>query len=199
MPRAKQRTPALRDELLGAAVDVLAEGGPGGVTTRVVADRADTSVPALYELFGDKSGLVRALFYEGFRRLEAHYAALEVTDDAVGDLRAVIGAFRAFATANPYLFEVMYARPFAEFEPGPEETATGAATRGALVHAVERCVGSGHLEGDPVDLAHGLLAVSSGLVAQETAGWLGSTPESVERRWARSIAAFLRGSGLTET
>lgn len=196
MPRAKQRTPALREELLAAAVDVLAEGGPSGVTTRVVADRADTSVPALYELFGDKSGLVRALFYEGFRRLEAHYGALSVSDDPVEDLRAVMAAFRTFAKANPYLFEVMYARPFAEFEPGPEETATGAATRGALVHAVGRCVVSERLEGDAVDLAHGLLALSSGLVAQEIAGWLGSSPESVERRWSGSIAAFLQGSGL---
>jgi hypothetical protein len=30
-----------------------------------------TSVPAVYELFGDKAGLVREIFFEGFRRLGA--------------------------------------------------------------------------------------------------------------------------------
>ena len=193
MPRAKQRTPELRDALVAAAGEVLAEEGPIGLTTRAVADRAHTSVPALYELFGDKSGMVRALFYEGFRRLEAHYGALSPTDDPISDLRSVLGAFRAFANANPHLFEVMYARPFAEFEPGPAETATGAATRGALVQAVDRCVAARRLAGDPVDIAHGLLALSSGLATQEVAGWLGSTPASVERRWDVSLGAFLRG------
>lgn len=176
-----------------AALGVLAEDGPGGLTTREVAARASTSPPAIYELFGDKSGLVRALFFEGFRRLEAHYAELEPTDDAMADLWAVVAAFRAFAATNPSLFEVMYARPFAEFDPGPDEIATGAATRGALVHAVERCVTAGLIEGDPVDIAHGVMALASGLVAQEIAGWLGSTPASVQRRWDLSVAALLRG------
>ena len=198
MPRAKQRTPQLRAELLDAAATVLAEGGPASVTTRAVATRAETSPPAIYELFGDKSGLVRALFFEGFRRLQGHYDDLVASDDAVADLRAVIAAFRSFARIEPHLFEVMYSRPFAEFEPGPDEVAIGAATRDALVDAVARCIDDGLLAGDPVDIAHGLLALSGGLVTQENAGWLGSTPESVQRRWDGSIDAFLRGTGLAE-
>ena len=193
MPRAKQRTPELRADLLVAALDVLSAAGPVGVTTRAVATRAGTSVPALYELFGDKAGLVRALFFEGFRRLGRDYAELAPTSDPLADLVAAVETFRAFARANPRLFEVMYARPFAEFSPGPEELATGAATRGAFVGPVQRAVDRGLLVGDATDIAHGVLALAGGLVTQEIAGWLGSSPESIERRWQASVAAFLRG------
>ena len=57
MPRAKQRTPELRDRLLEVAVATLSEEGIARFTTRRVAERAGTSVPAVYELFDDKAGL----------------------------------------------------------------------------------------------------------------------------------------------
>ncbi len=66
MARAKQRTPELRDHLLDVAIATLADEGIAGFTTRRVAERAGTSVPAVYELFDDKAGLVWArLMAEG--------------------------------------------------------------------------------------------------------------------------------------
>ncbi len=192
MPRAKQRTPELRERLLRVAVATLDERGVEGFTTRGVAAGAGTSVPAVYELFGDKSGLVREVFYEGFRRLRARFAELPPTDDPRADLAAALRAFRDFARDSPALAEVMFSRPFAEFEPGPEELAAGASTRAHLVDGVRRAVRAGLLDGDPVDLAHVLLALAQGLAAQERAGWLGSTPESRDRRWDLAVDAFLR-------
>jgi AcrR family transcriptional regulator len=75
MPRAKQRTPELRDRLLQVAVETLESEGVGGFTTRRVAEEAATSTPAVYELFGDKAGLVREVFFEGFRLLRLHLDA----------------------------------------------------------------------------------------------------------------------------
>jgi AcrR family transcriptional regulator len=69
VPRAKQRTPALRDHVLQVAVELLATSGVAGFTTRRVARVARTSTPAVYELFGDKAGLVRGVFFVGFRLL----------------------------------------------------------------------------------------------------------------------------------
>src|ERR1700738_4669284 len=86
MPRAKQRTPELRDRLLDVAIATLSEEGIARVTTRRVAERAGTSVPAVYELFDDKAGLVRAMFFEGFRLLGAELAKVPVTADPVADL-----------------------------------------------------------------------------------------------------------------
>ena len=69
MPRAKQRTQQMRERVLATAVDMLASDGVAEFTTRRVAQQANTSTPAVYELFGDKAGLVAEMFFEGFRAL----------------------------------------------------------------------------------------------------------------------------------
>lgn len=191
MPRAKQRTPQLREQLVEVAVATLRADGVEGFTTRRVAAGADTSVPAVYELFGDKSGLVREVFYAGFRELGARFAALTQTADPRADLAAALAAFRAFTGENQALAAVMFARPFAEFEPGPEELAAGEMTREHLVGLARRAVDAGLLDGDPVDLAHVLLAVAQGLAEQERAGWLGSTATSRDRRWDLAVRTLL--------
>ena len=101
--------------------------------------------------------------------------------------------FREFVRANPVLAEVMFSRPVADFQPGPDETRAGAAVREFVVGRVRRCVNAGLLAGDPADIAHVLLAVAQGLAAQETAGWLGTSKASVDRRWALGIRAALDG------
>jgi hypothetical protein len=40
-----------------------------------------------------------------------------------------------------------------------------------------------------------LLALAQGLAAQESAGWLGSSRESRDRRWELAVAAVLDGLG----
>jgi AcrR family transcriptional regulator len=80
MPRPKQRTPQLRDRVLQAAVDTLTNSGVAGFTTRKVAEGAGTSTPAVYELFSDKAGLVREVFFEGFRMLYRRLDELGATD-----------------------------------------------------------------------------------------------------------------------
>ena len=69
MPRPKQRTDELRQHILETAVQLIATDGVAGFTTRRIVEEASTSIPAMYELFGDKSGLVREIFFEGFRLL----------------------------------------------------------------------------------------------------------------------------------
>ena len=193
MPRSKQRTPELRERLLDTAIELLAVDGTAAVTTRRVADAADTSAPAIYELFGDKAGLVRAVFFEGFRRLVASLDEVPVRDGTTNDLLSIVIAFRRFTLANPRLFEVMYSKPFEVFTPGPDEQALGDTSRNILIDRSKACVKGGAIHGDPVDIAHAVLALSIGLATQETAGWLGSTEESRERRWVSATESLLRG------
>lgn len=193
MPRAKQRTPELRDRVLDAAVAVLVSEGVSGFTTRRIAREAETSLPAVYELFGDKAGLVREVFFGGFRRLDRHLAGLEETADPRADLEAAFVAFRGFVAANPVLAQVMFSRPFADFDPGPREQAAGAATREFVLRRVRRGVDAGLFRGDETDIAHVLLALAQGLAAQESAGWLGTSQESRDRRWALAVRTALDG------
>lgn len=194
MPRAKQRTPALRDHLLEVAIATLSEEGIARFTTRRVAERAGTSVPAVYELFNDKAGLVRAMFFEGFRLLGGELAKVPLTDDPLGDLERLVPVFRLFCRAYPRLAQVMFSRPFADFEPGPDELAAGAAVREEFIGRIQRCIDARLLTGDPTDVAHVLLALAQGLAVQEAGRWLGSG-QLIERRWKLGVTSLLTGFG----
>lgn len=172
---------------------MLAAEGVQGFTARKVASTAGTSTPAVYELFGDKGGLVREVFFHGFQVLGAELERLRESGAPRADLIAVIEAFRMFVRDNPVLAEVMFSRPVADFQPGPDEARAGAAVREFVVGRVRRCVDAGLLAGDPADIAHVLLAAAQGLAAQETAGWLGTSKASVDRRWTLGIHAVLDG------
>ena len=192
MPRPKQRTPELRDRVLQVAVSTLNEDGLSGFTTRRVAEQAGTSVPAVYELFQDKSGLLRAVFFEGFRMLSRRLLTVPETDDAVTDVQRLIPVFRRFCLDYPALARVMFSRPFQDFDPGPEELASPS-VREIFVGRIKRCTDAGLLTGDPVDIAHVLLALAQGLAVQEGGRWLGKSKASVNRRWDVGVTGILRG------
>lgn len=194
MPRAKQRTQELRDHVLRVAVDTLAGEGVTGFTTRRVAQQAATSTPAVYELFGDKAGLVREVYFEGFRLLRRRFDTLNDGDDPRADLVRLMQLFREFVRRNPVLAEVMFSRPFADFDPGPAERDAGSQVREFIVAHVQRCMDAGILRtGNATDVAHALLALAQGLAAQENAGWLGTAKTSRDRRWNLAIRAMLDG------
>ncbi len=195
MPRTKQRTPELRERVLAAAVDLLANEGVAGLTARSLAARADTSAPALYELFGDKSGVVRELYFEGFRRLLEDLAATAETDDPLSDLWSMATTYRRFVRGNRELAEVMFSRPFTDFSPGPEELAATSSVRVLIVGRVRRCIEAGRLRGDETDVAHVFVALLQGMAFAEAAGRLGTSTESVERRWRLAIGTLLNGFG----
>ncbi len=194
MARPKQRTPELRARVLSTAVEVLSRDGLSGFTTRRVAEGAGTSLPAVYELFTDKAGLVRAVYLEGFRRLGRELAAVPESAAPLADLERLIAAFRQFCLDYPALARVMFSRPFEDFDPRPGDLRPDAPTvREILLARVRRCVAEGALAGDPVDIAHVLLALAQGLAVQEGGRWLGSSASSVDRRWTAGVRALLRG------
>jgi AcrR family transcriptional regulator len=196
MPRTKQRTPELRDRMLAVALELVGAEGPAGLTARTLATRADTSASALYELFGDKSGVVRELYFEGFRRLSVELSAAAESADAVADLWTLASAYRRFIRANGALAEIMFSRPFTEFSPGPDELAATSSVRVLIVGRVRRCIDAGQLRGDETDVAHVLVALVQGMAFAEAAGRLGTSTESIERRWRLAIGAALNGFGV---
>jgi AcrR family transcriptional regulator len=193
MPRAKQRTPQLRNRVLEVAVNALGEHGVSGFTTRRVAELAGTSVPAVYELFDDKAGLIRQVFFEGFRLLGRELATVPATDDPLTDVAALAQAYRRFCVQRPALAQVMFTRPFASFDPSPEDVAAGAAVRELIIGRIKRCIDAGLTVGNPTDIGHVLLALVQGLAVQEAGGWLGNSAASVDRRWEIGVKTLLRG------
>ena len=193
MPRPKQRTTALRERGLATALAVLAEDGVTGLTTRAVARRAGASVPAVYEVFGDKAGLIREIFIEGFRMLGADLSALPANQDPLDALRQLAQRFRRFVVRNPVLAQVMFSRPFADFDPTADEAKAAVTVRRIFVRHVRTAVDAGVLTGDPTDVALVFFTVVEGLAAAENAQQLGSSKQSVDRRWRLALTALLRG------
>ncbi|HKG03428.1 MAG TPA: TetR/AcrR family transcriptional regulator [Conexibacter sp.] len=193
MPKPKQRTPELGEQVLAAALRIVERDGVAALTARGLAEEAGTSPPAVYELFGDKTGVVRAMFFAGFAQLGAALAALRESDDAVEDLVALVQTYRGFVVEHPALAAVMFSRPFASFDPAPEELAAGAVVRERIVAMVRRAIAAGRLRGDPTDVAHACVALVHGLAAAESARRLGGSAAAIERRWDLAVRALLRG------
>ncbi len=176
------------------ALERLAESGVPGFTTRRIAAAAGTSPAAVYELFGDKAGLVRELFFEGFRMLRRRYDAVPSSADPRDELVALAECFRDFVRENPVLAERMFSRPFADFDPEPADSEAGASVRTFIVERVQRCIEAGVLTGDAVDLAHVFVALCQGLAANDLSGRLGGVEARKDRRWRLGVEALIRGA-----
>ena len=176
MPRVRKAPPDVdvRVALLDAAGELLSTEGPTALTTRRLATEAGTTTQSIYTLFGGKEGVVRAMFREGYARLQARLEAVKDTKDPLLDLRALGRAYRAAALASPNYYDVMFGRPVKEFAPNREDLAIAARTQKLLQHGIQRVLDAGllHDGSDPAAIARYLWAVTHGVVSLELVGAL---------------------------
>ena len=193
MPRAKQRTPELRDRLLDVAIATLSEEGIARFTTRRVAERAGTSVPAVYELFDDKAGLVRAMFFEGFRLLGGELAKVPVTDGsrrgsgAAGAGVPIVLPGVSAAGAGDVLAAVHGFRAWARRAGGGGVGAGGVRRPDPAVHRCGSALGGPH--------RHGACIARSGTGFGGAGGRSGGSARRgrlIERRWKLGVTSLLR-------
>ncbi|WP_017625503.1 TetR/AcrR family transcriptional regulator [Nocardiopsis chromatogenes] len=97
-----------RTRIIGAAAELLDDGGPDAVTTRSVSAAAGVQPPAIYRLFGDMGGLLDAVAADGFARYLAQKEAQAPTGDPVDDLRAGWDLHQEFAREHPAHYGLMY-------------------------------------------------------------------------------------------
>jgi AcrR family transcriptional regulator len=174
VPAVKAHTADLATRLVDEAGRILSRDGAAALSLRRLATATGTSTMAVYTLFGDKNGLLAAMYRAGFERLgAAEVAAVEGVTDPLSALAELGYAYRRAALANPHLYDLMFGRPVAAFEPGPADKAVADATFRPLVEAVQRCLDAGVLIGaDPERMAFYLWAVTHGMVSLELAGQL---------------------------
>lgn len=193
MARPKTRDDALKTHVIESAMALLENGGPQAITARVVAREAATSTAAIYELFGDKAGLVRSLYLEGFTQL-AH--ALEQLEDAGTpreQVAASMEAVRSFALSHPLLSDLMYAKPFAEFTPAASDQQAAVAIHRHVCARVANWLELPKRSARVNDAAQALVALNRGLLAEEQAGLLGTSATSRRRRRKVAVDAMLDG------
>src|SRR5690606_41259425 len=101
MARPRLHDDALRTRLLEVASRVISSDGEASVTVRKVAAEAGTSASAVYALFGSREALVEAVSDEGCRRCAQELASAGSGADRAQDPRALCGAGRRRALADP--------------------------------------------------------------------------------------------------
>lgn len=98
--RARTRLdPQVRRELIvDAAERAFADREPSTVTLEEIAEEAGVSRALVYNYFGDKGGVIAAVYFRSFERLDARLgSALAHADDEHGRVRAIIAAYLRYA------------------------------------------------------------------------------------------------------
>jgi AcrR family transcriptional regulator len=169
-----RHTADLATKLVDEAGRILSAEGAAALSLRRVAAATGTTTMAVYTLFGDKQGLLAAMYREGFARLgAASRRAAAKHDDPLTALAELGVTYRKTALASPHLYDLMFGRPVASFRPDDEAQAVADASYAPLVDAVQRCLDSGALVGgDAERIAFYLWGVSHGFVSLELAGLL---------------------------
>jgi AcrR family transcriptional regulator len=140
----------LREALLRAAIELVAEVGPAAFTLREVARRAGVSHNAPYRHFPDRDDLLSAVAAQGFRELnEAMLAAAKKQPSAVGQLKHAGLAYVEFALRRPEHFTVMFDAPISKRKT-PDSAQASEQAFGTLMTLVENCQDDERLpSGDP--------------------------------------------------
>ncbi|MGC1649710.1 MAG: TetR/AcrR family transcriptional regulator [Candidatus Sulfotelmatobacter sp.] len=149
----------LREALLQAAIQLIAEVGPAGFTLREVARRAGVSHNAPYRHFPDREDLLAAVAAQGFRELnDAMLAAVQHQRSTVGRLKCAGLAYVEFALRRPEHFTVMFDAAVSKHRTS-DSTEAAEQAFGTLLTLVKSCQDENRLpSGDVRQL--GLLAWS---------------------------------------
>jgi AcrR family transcriptional regulator len=193
MARPRSHDDELKARLLERAGRVLATEGPHALSTRKLAADVGTSTSAIYSLIGSKAELVHQIYLEGFRRLEAHLAAVPFNPEPFARLAALGNAYLDNAIDNPQLYLVMFGPPLREFAATADDVDFTLSTLQTLIDAVQDCIDAEIFDGDAAELALELWALVHGVASLAAAGLLDNdTARAVHRRMLRTSYAGLR-------
>jgi AcrR family transcriptional regulator len=183
----------VRLALLDAAGQLLLAEGADGMTTRRLAAMAGTTTQAIYTEFGGKEGIARAMYREGFARLEARLRAVGETSDPFFDLLQMGRAYRDAALESPHFYDVMFGRPIPQFTPDADDLAASLIAHGLLSRGIGRVVATGAVaDGAEADaIAQWLWAVVHGVVSLELSGSLEIDVATYDEYLRLSLVGFL--------
>jgi AcrR family transcriptional regulator len=135
MSRRERIRGEIRDEIKAIARQQMAEQGTASLSLTAIARRMELTPPALYRYYPDRDALITALIVDAFDALAAALAdaaASQPIEHYAARLEAVLLAYRAWALANPFDFQLIYGNPIPGYH-APVELTVPAVRRGAAV------------------------------------------------------------------
>lgn len=155
MDDAKDRT---RQQILEAAAGILEQQGAQAVSTRSVAAAAGIRAASLYQLFGDKDGLLAALAIHAFDLYLAEKHTLPQTDDPVRDMHRGWDVHVEFGLRHPAFYLLMFGTDRPERRPPAADEA-----HALLLRFLDRTAAAGRLRVPPALAANLCLAAVTGV------------------------------------
>lgn len=188
----------LRQALIGAALELVAESTVEGVTLRAVARRAGVTASASYHHFADKDALLAAVARDGFDALaRVQLEILGGRGSARRKLEEMVKQYVLFAMAHRTHYELMF-----KSLPAEVGGAEGEALREAALASFSRLVEAIHKANPALSedeaggkallawaLAHGAVDVGSWGVALAPA----FTAEALAADVGRTVGHLVRG------
>lgn len=159
----------LKNALIKAGIEILAQEGVGELSLRKVAQKAGVSHTAPYAHFTDKQALIAAISTEGFRLL--HEQVLVVTqtyaDDPARQLVETAWAYVQFALHDPDQFKIMFSSVLEKEKEYPDFVAMSQSNFQQVVAVILTCQQAGILRAGPPELmtvtvwgaVHGFIAL----------------------------------------
>jgi len=183
-PRTRLSPEIRRAQIVDAAERVLVGRDAGEVTFEEIAEAAGVSRGLVYNYFGDKQGLIAAVYVRGMQRLDERLAAAVEGVDELGEERVqrVVRAYLGFAADSARGFSALVGSSTHRTHPEAKE-----ARRQRIEELAERWFSG--VTG-PV-LASGVV----GLLEGAALGWLEKADE-VELDEVAAVVAALLWSGL---
>ena len=160
----------LKQALLEAAVQLIAETGPRGFTLREAARRAGVSHNAPYRHFRDRDDLLAAVATDGFDRLTRAMARAGPKASPINRLRRSGLAYVDFALRWPQHFAAMFDAPWDQ-SAYPECAAAAQRCFQTLLGFVRDCQAANQMPaGDPEPLAYYAWSLVHGIAKLANAG-----------------------------
>ena len=179
-PRTRLHPEIRREQIVDAAERVFLGRDPAEVTFEEIAEAAGVSRGLVYNYFGDKQGLVAAVYVRGMERLDARLAGAVDGVDDLGEerLRRLVRAYVGFARDSARGFSSLVGSNSALSHPDARE-----ARRLRVERLAERWF-SGAVA---VVLASGVVGLLEGVAL----GWLEEADDVELDDVAAAVAAFL--------
>jgi AcrR family transcriptional regulator len=196
MPRAKktaQEIEVMRARILDAALALLQEEGPEGVSTRKIAGRIGVSHMLLYSYFKNRAEIIQSLRERGFEQMEAFCAESlrrAETGDALAQVRALLQRFIRISHEHPMLYQLAWRRDLA-LQADPQKVSV---ILEHLSRMIQLCIERGQcLNRDPTLAATmAFSAVNGTLMLYHSLPALGRTDqEELEREVIEAAVTYL--------
>ncbi|GAP12742.1 transcriptional regulator, TetR family [Longilinea arvoryzae] len=161
----------LKNALIQAGIEILAEEGVGGLSLRKAARRAGVSHAAPYAHFADKQTLIAAIASDGHARIHERIEKV-LADHPEDPLRQLVGAAWAyvqFGLEAPAHYKITFSGAIQDEHGHPEFMEISQRNMQVLKAIVERCRAAGIMDSGGMDaelqavslwgLIHGLVSL----------------------------------------